>query len=511
MRFVQLVFLGGIASVFSSLTEQGAADELSAAFHAINAPDIRVHIDVLADDSFEGREAGSRGGHAAGGYLVQHLERYGLKPAGERGSYFQEFRGSCRNVLAVLEGSDAELSNEYVLIGAHYDHVGYGNRKNSFGPFGYVHNGADDNASGVAGVLEIVEGFLAMARPPRRSILFAFWDGEEQGLWGSKHWTAAPTVPLNRVVFALNADMIGHLRDNRVMVYGTRTSAGLRKLASECNTMTDLVLDFTWELKGNSDHHSFVVREIPVLMLHTGLHDDYHRPSDDAHRINHDGSQQVARLLFAIAHELANTSDAREFRRQARSEKPEDLVELERPAPPRPPRLGVTLGHRESETPGVYLKHVFPGLPADRAGLKQGDVLLSFAGHEVVDVQQLLVDVLGAESPAAFVVRRENEGATETIEIPVLLEGNPLRLGISWREDGAEPGAVVLTEVVPNSAAHLGGLQVADRIYQAAGRDFADGNELLRVVGSWTGPLDLLIERQGRLQTITLELPAPQL
>ena len=511
MRMAGITCFGGIFGWLLCLAQLTVAVELTTAFHAINASDIKVHIDTLADDSFEGREAGTRGGQAAGHYLAQQLERYGLKPAGDRGSYYQQFRGNCRNILGILEGSDPERKHETIVIGAHYDHVGYGNRRNSFGPFGYIHNGADDNASGVAGVLEVIEGFLALGQPPRRSVLFAFWDGEEQGLWGSKHWTAEPTVSLDRVVMKINADMIGHLRGNQVMIYGTRTSPGLRRLVSQSNTRTDLTLDFSWELKANSDHYSFVDRGIPVLMLHTGLNEFYHRPIDEAHRINHDGSQSVARLLFAIAHEVANQEDIPSFRPSARSERPEQLVELERPAAPRPPRFGVTLGTSDAESREVLLSHVFPGLPADRAGLKRGDVLLSFAGQRVSSIESLLVQVVKAESPAAVVVRRETEGQTETVELAVPLDGSPLRLGISWREDEAEPGTMVLCEVVANSAAGLAGLQVADRIHQVGGYGFTNGDEFRRMVTGWTGPMELLFERQGRLQTVTIDLPSPQM
>ena len=511
MRSFGVACLGGIASGLFFLAQLTIAVELTTAFHAINASDIKVHIEILADDSFEGREAGTRGGQAAGDYLIRQLEGYGLKPAGVQGSYYQPFRGSCRNILAILEGSDADRRHEFVVIGAHYDHVGYGTRKTSFGPLGVIHNGADDNASGVAGVLEVIEGFLALGQPPRRSILFAFWDGEEQGLWGSKHWTAEPTVPLDQVVLKINADMIGYLRESQVFVFGTRTAQGLRRLVSQANTHTDLTLDFSWELKANSDHHSFFAREVPVLMLHTGLHDFYHRPIDDAHRINHEGNQQVARLLFTIAHQVANKDSVPGFRPFSRSERPEHLADLERPLAPRPPRLGVTLGYNDAEPPEVLLRHVYPGLPADRAGLQRGDVLLSFADHQVLDIESLLIHVLQAQSPAMVRVRREVEGQSELVDLAVPLDGIPLRLGLSWREDVGEPGTLVLSEVVPNSAAQRTGLQVADRIYEIGGYAFATGDEFRQLVKGWTGPMPLLIERQGRLQTVTIELPSPQL
>ncbi|MFM8703368.1 MAG: M20/M25/M40 family metallo-hydrolase, partial [Planctomycetia bacterium] len=161
-----------------------AAERMSAAHASIQAADASRHVHALADDSFEGREGGSRGGRAAGAYIVQAIEKLGLQPAGDNGTYDQAF-GGMRNILALLPGSDPMVAGELVVVGAHYDHVGYGNASNSYGPTGYIHNGADDNASGVAGLIEIAEAFQHMPSRPRRPILFAFWDGEEKGLLGS--------------------------------------------------------------------------------------------------------------------------------------------------------------------------------------------------------------------------------------------------------------------------------------------------------------------------------------
>jgi acetylornithine deacetylase/succinyl-diaminopimelate desuccinylase-like protein len=159
-----------------------AASELQAvreACNTITSSELQRHVDVLADDSFEGREAGSRGGQAAGGYLVQYFEQNGLAGAGVDGSYFQPFGNGCRNILGMIRGSDPELQDEVIIIGAHYDHVGYGTRRNSFGPLGYIHNGADDNASGTAALLEVMQAFSKLPEPPRRTVVFAAWDGEE--------------------------------------------------------------------------------------------------------------------------------------------------------------------------------------------------------------------------------------------------------------------------------------------------------------------------------------------
>ena len=199
----------------------------------------------------------------------------GLAPAGDGGTYFQSFNGASRNILGLVEGSDPQLKQQVILLGAHYDHVGYGRANNSFGPCGYIHNGADDNASGVAGLLEVVDAVKQLPTPPKRSILFALWDGEEQGLLGSRHWVGRPTVALSRVAVAINMDMIGRLQESAALeVYGTRTAAGLRRLVSEANGEAKRwTIDFDWKLKSDSDHWPFYERRIPILMFHTGLHE----------------------------------------------------------------------------------------------------------------------------------------------------------------------------------------------------------------------------------------------
>ncbi len=506
-RKCHIVYWGGIVGWLFVVGQIAVGSHKKIALESIQASDIKVHIDVLADDSFEGREAGSRGGQAAGHYLAQQLKRFGLQPAGDQGTYYQQFRGTCRNILGMIQGSDPQRKHEYIVVGAHYDHVGYGTHQTSYGPLGVIHNGADDNASGVAGVLAVIQAFLALDQPPGRSILFAFWDGEEQGLWGSKHWTANPTVPLNQVVMKINADMIGHLREDQVFVFGTRTATGLRRLVSHGNVNTDLALDFSWELKANSDHHPFFAREVPVLMMHTGLHEFYHRPTDQAHRINHQGAQRVARLMFAIAYQLAHGDPVPEFRPLSRSEGPSDRVELERPSPPRGPRLGVSLAADQDDSDRIVLTQVLAGLPAERAGLRRGDVLLRFADAAVEDVPSLLTRVLQVESPTSVRIRRPQEEHAEEIDLSISLDHRPLRLGVSWREDDAEPGTLILSEVIPHSPAEAAGLQVVDRIYKVEGRTFACGDAFRDLVATWSGPMPLLIERQGRLRTVTVELP----
>jgi C-terminal processing protease CtpA/Prc len=481
----------------------------STALESISTEQLQGLVGYLADDALEGREAGSRGGREAGQYLAARLGQLGLTGAGVEGGYFQPFEPGFRNVLGLIEGGDPELRQQYVIVGAHYDHVGYGSKRNSRGPVGRIHNGADDNASGTSGLLEMIEAFVLLPEPPRRSILFAFWDAEEKGLLGSKHWARHPTLPLSQVVVTLNVDMIGRLRDDRLSVYGTRSGYGWRRLLSQGNAHSTLRMEFPWELKPNGDHWPFFDRGISTLMLSTGLHDDYHRPSDDAELINAAGMQRVSQLIFAVTYDLANLDAVPGFREAGRRERDVAGRPLPPKGPQRPERLGVQWRKPQPAGEGVVLSRVTAGSPADEAGLEPGDRIIEFAGRPVRASDELLWDVTAAENPVSLVVRRL--GQEEPLGLEVQLAGRPLRLGITWRSDDAEPGAVILTEVVPGSPAARAGLQTGDHVYQIADRDFADEIEFGKRGRTTASPIRLLVERDGQLRTVVLHLESPSL
>ena len=242
---------------------------------------------------------------------------------------------------------------------------------------------------------------------------------------GSKHWLAQPTVPIEHLSMVVNLDMIGRLRGERLSVLGSRTAYGLRRLVCEKNEGSRLVLDFDWTLIANSDHYSFFQRGIPVLMLHTGLHDNYHRSGDTADKINSQGMREVDRLLFALVVELADRAAAPRFRAAARSETEDARRRLATPDP-----------------------------------------------------------------------------------VPVATPDQPLRLGLSWRPDDAEPDSILVSQVAPGSPAARAGLQVGDRIYQIGGRSFADNAAFARAAMSLPDPIELLVERDGQLRVLTLHLSA---
>ena len=465
---------------------------------------VKQHVDTLADDSFEGREAGSRGGRAAGNYLVGLMKEYGLEPAGDRSTFIQAFHQQrFRNIIGILPGSDPELKDEIIMIGAHYDHVGYGNRTNSYGPVGYIHNGADDNASGTSGLLEIIQAFTSMEQAPRRTIAFAFWDGEEKGLLGSKHWTSQPTLGLEKVKFYMNIDMIGRLKNEKVEVFGTRSSYGLRQAVSYANESENLELDISWKMKSDSDHYSFYEKNIPVLMLHTGLHKDYHRPQDDAHLINNKGIQSVSKVMFRINWVLANQDESLAFRKQSRFENPTTKKRFELTNQTRKSRIGISWQGKDEDKPGVVVTRVNYQSPAYQAGIRTGDRLVDFAGIPLENVDQFLINVQASAKQTFVTVEREGE--EEPLILPITLNEKPTPIGFSWKVDAADPTMVMLTNVVSGSLASVSDLKPLDRIYAVNGKVFNNSKEFYEIVTDYKESLELKVERNGRLLSVELD------
>ena len=415
----------------ATLPPARAAELLSAAHASIRAEDAGRHVAALADDAFEGREGGTRGGRAAGAYIVAEIDRIrggggGLQPAGDGGSCFQAF-GSMRNILVLQPGSDPTVADEVVVVGAHYDHVGYGNASNSYGPFGFVHNGADDNASGVAGLLELMEALQRLPVPPRRPILFAFWDGEEKGLLGSSHFLRVrpAAVAGKTIVFSVNLDMIGRLRGERLEVYGTRTSPGLRSAVTVANNAPEnaarLELSFDWDVEDDSDHYPFIAAKIPTVMFHTGLHDQYHRPADDVHLVNLDGIPPVVRLALGFVRGVADDlGPPRPFRPESRMESNADKRRLEAAVPagggPNRGRWGIGTREDKAEPAVPVVVRVTTDSPAAAAGLRPGDRILEIDGAAVVSQQDMVSRLNAAGSRTVIDLERAGRFTRVTLE-----------------------------------------------------------------------------------------------
>ena len=250
-----------------------------------------------------------------------------------------------RNVVARLPGSDPALAGEAIVIGAHYDHLGRGHTGQSLAPNAKeeIHNGADDNASGTAGLLELAQAMVSAH--PKRTVYFVAFSGEEMGLLGSEHFVKNPPLPLKQVVAMVNLDMIGRLQKGKLEVGGVGSSPGFTDLVKRHASGDDLQLKLSKSGFGPSDHASFYGAGVPVLFFFTGLHGDYHRPSDDPEKIEADGMQRVARVAFDCALELANGTERPAY------------VAQQRGSNGNRPRLGVSLD-QEFEGEGAALAEV---------------------------------------------------------------------------------------------------------------------------------------------------------
>ncbi len=257
------------------------------------------HVETLAADEFQGRRAGTEGAELAAGYLIQQFKSLKLAPKGTK-QYRQPFARDGKklaNVVARLEGTDPKLRDEYVILGAHFDHLG--TRKEAIFP------GADDNASGCAALLEVARALAQ--EPPKRSVLFIGFDGEEIGLLGSRHFIDQPTVAKRSIVAMINLDMIGRGETADVRVCGTPHSLELKGVVEAAAPLAKLTLhyDKEQEWRRASDHGPFGDAGVPFLYFGVLDHPDYHRPSDTADKINVEKLLRITRLVFLTVHGVA--------------------------------------------------------------------------------------------------------------------------------------------------------------------------------------------------------------
>ena len=389
-------------------------------------PATRILRDIayLADDRLTGRGTGTAGNDSAAAWLARQHASIGLRPLVNDssraecrtatvpsgcGSFLQRFtaRGAelahagrpeglaTQNVVAMVPGRDPALAKEYVVIGAHFDHLGR-SPTNSLDPSAgtEIRNGADDNASGTAGVLELARMFAA--QPARRSIVLVHFSGEELGLLGSQWFVEHSPVAVGNITAMVNFDMIGRLRADRLIVYGVGTARELPALLDSVNTEPRLRISAVKDGFGPSDHSSFYAKGIPVLHFFTDLHDDYHRATDDVLKINAAGEARVVALAERMVRAIADRPARLEVVRVAE-------------APSMSPRregssvyLGTIPDMSSSDTPGLKLTGVRAGSPADAGGLMAGDVIVELGGKPVKDLYTYS-DALYANKPGDVV------------------------------------------------------------------------------------------------------------
>ncbi len=300
-----------------------------------------------------------------------------------------------RNVAALIPGEHPTLAREVVIVGAHYDHLGFGGDGSLDPDAAEVHNGADDNASGTAALMEVARLLQQPGNRPARSVLFLAFTGEEKGLWGSAHYVNEPLLPLENTVAMLNMDMVGRLRENTLTVYGTGTAEEWPDLLADLNEnqQDPFVLASIPDGFGPSDHSSFYGASIPVLMLFTNTHSDYHRPDDDFELINREGMERVSAYAAEIIGAVAGSGETEALAMtlvEGAGSPHGGGMPTDSAAPSSPgPGYGAYMGTIPDMTPqetGVRITGVREESPAEKGGLKGGDVIVEFGGREITDL-----------------------------------------------------------------------------------------------------------------------------
>jgi aminopeptidase YwaD len=429
-----------VAAALAAAPAVARAGTLEPAEAQIDAEGALEKVKALADDAMEGRGVGTAGGRKAGEWIAARLRAIGLAPE------FRPFEVDgvkARNIVVVIRGRDAAAGDEHVVVGAHYDHVGRGEAGNGidfFGGRGEIHNGADDNASGSAALLEVAEA-LARYGPARRSIVLVWFDGEERGLWGSQAYVEHPVLPLATCIAMLNMDMVGRLRGREVEVIGASSGEGLPGLIAAQDEAVGLAARFDPYMVPNSDHFSFYAKQVPVAFFCTGLHGDYHRTSDDWPRIDADGIAAIARVAFRAAVALAEGRERVAFADVPMAplgaialEYLEGITGWEGFERAQRELYGAVRGMfvRAQAAGGLRVDYVEPGSPAARAGVKKGDRIERANGTEVRGLLGRL-KLLALEKEAAragggdldLEVRRA--GAKEVVRVKIPLTRPPRR------------------------------------------------------------------------------------
>lgn len=319
------------------------------------------------------------------------------------------------NVAALLPGK-GPTADEYVVVGAHYDHLGHGG-PGSLAPWSHdIHHGADDNASGTAAMLELADYFVHEGPQPR-SILFIAFTGEEEGLIGSNHFVNHCPVPLEKIVAMLNLDMVGRVQGGKLLIGGEGTAADFAKLVSDSDKGLPLTLsEFGKGGLGPSDHMSFALKKIPVLFFFSGVHSDYHRPTDTADKINYKGMDEVVELGERVVRAMT-TMPREPYNSEYDSKLPSLLAGSSHTS------HGASMGaipdyaQGEDATGGMRIGGVMPGSPADKAGLKEGDVVVEFNGKKIrnmYDYTAALGDAKPGQTVKVKVTRKDKPLEVET-------------------------------------------------------------------------------------------------
>ena len=379
---------------------------------------LREDVAFLANDSLQGRETGTPYEKEAARYLEERMRNIGLLPKGNAGTYFQTFSFKPKNdphaEVQFVDGDSTitgtnvigyidNKADKTVIIGAHYDHLGMGGEGSLYADGAAIHNGADDNASGVAVLLQLAAKLKDTIT--RHNFLIMAFSGEEMGLLGSNYFSKNPTIDLSKANYMLNMDMVGRMREDKTLsISGTGTAPIWGQVLNSNNPGFKLVLSESGV--GPSDHTSFYLQDIPVLHFFTGQHEDYHKPSDDFDKLNYEGMEMITDYILSVIYDLDD--DAKLAFRKTKNESEET------------PRFKVALGVMPDylfDGNGMRIDGVTDGRPAAAAGLQKGDVVIQLGDSTVTDMMSYMraLSIFEEGDATEVIVNRNGEKIKATI------------------------------------------------------------------------------------------------
>ncbi len=359
----------------------------------IDVKRVQQHIKVLSSDSLEGRGTGTAGEKLALTYVQNQFKLFGLEPKGDHRFYTQKFpfksgihgsgtEGTAYNIIGYIDNKAPNT----IIIGGHYDHLGLGYQGSSLdaNPQGKIHNGADDNASGTAGVIELARYFQTNNIKERNNFLFICFSGEELGLYGSKYFSEHPAFDLAKADFMINLDMIGRLNTTSgLTVSGSGTSAAWETILKKLST-DEVPIKTDSSGMGPSDHTSFYLKNIPVLHFFTGSHSDYHKPSDDLEKVNFEGEAKILNIIVKLIEAVDRQPKLAFLATKNRSMGGSREFKV---------TMGVMPSYSSDEK-GLKVDGVSEGKPAQKAGILTGDLIIQIGELTIKDMQTYM-DALG--------------------------------------------------------------------------------------------------------------------
>ncbi|MEN8927901.1 MAG: M20/M25/M40 family metallo-hydrolase [Flavobacteriales bacterium] len=403
--------------VLISLSILGGCSQISTEKKPVSLiEEYKTDVTFLADDALEGREVGTPGEIKAANYIAERMTKIGLNPIGDNDTYFQVFtRKNTKNPHGDEEQSNIDSINgkviegrnvvgfldngaeKTIVIGAHYDHLGYGDEGSLADSAGQIHNGADDNASGVAAMLGLATKFKK--KKIKTNMLFIAFTGEEKGLWGSNFFVKNSPIPASDMAYMINMDMVGRLDSNkRLAVYGIGTSPLFKPALDTCNTF-GFQSKFDSSGVGPSDHTSFYLEDVPVLHFFTGQHKDYHKPTDDTEFINFKGIEMVADYIESII-VLLNTHDSIPFTKTKEKTNKTRAFKV---------TLGVIPDYLFDGT-GMRIDGVKQDRPASNAGIEKGDIVKKMGDFEVKNMNDYMDCLSKFEEGVSILVEVDRKG-----------------------------------------------------------------------------------------------------